>query len=173
MALDPYDRDMPNAVSDTDCDYGLINVSFGTNKRGSIQSHKNPLEFVAGMIDSQFANTFADHWIRAWNAHDLDDILSHYTDDFEMSSPVIAGAMNEPSGKLKGKGIIRVYWSKALASILTFTLKSCTFWLGRTVSPSFTTVFAACPPRSFISIIRARSMRRMPTMTCNNALRTR
>jgi ketosteroid isomerase-like protein len=67
------------------------------------------------MIDSQFAIEFANHWIEAWNSHDLDEILSHYTDDFEMSSPVIVGTMNEPSGKLKGKESIRVYWSKALA----------------------------------------------------------
>jgi ketosteroid isomerase-like protein len=67
------------------------------------------------MIDSQLANEFANHWVEAWNSHDLDAILSHYTDDFEMSSPVIVGTMNEPSGKLKGKEIIRAYWSKALA----------------------------------------------------------
>ncbi|MBM4207089.1 MAG: nuclear transport factor 2 family protein [Gammaproteobacteria bacterium] len=68
------------------------------------------------MIDSQSANEFADHWIKAWNAHDLEEILSHYTDDFEMTSPVIVGTMNEPSGKLKGKESICVYWSKALAN---------------------------------------------------------
>lgn len=60
------------------------------------------------------ANQFADHWIGAWNSHDLEAILSHYTDDFEMSSPVIIEAMSEPSGMLKGKEIIRIYWSKAL-----------------------------------------------------------
>jgi ketosteroid isomerase-like protein len=67
------------------------------------------------MIDSQFVSEFANHWIEAWNSHDIDEILSHYTDDFEMSSPVIVGTMDEPSGKLKGKEIIRVYWAKALA----------------------------------------------------------
>lgn len=66
------------------------------------------------MMNSQQANLFADHWIESWNSHDLEMILSHYTGDFEMSSPVIIDAMNEPSGKLKGKAIIRVYWSKAL-----------------------------------------------------------
>jgi ketosteroid isomerase-like protein len=65
-------------------------------------------------MDIEQANEFADHWIKAWNSHDLDQILSHYTDDFEMSSPVIVGAMSEPSGTLKGKEAIRVYWSKAL-----------------------------------------------------------
>ena len=66
-------------------------------------------------MNSQVANEFANHWIESWNSHDLDKILSHYTDDFEMYSPVIVSSMNEPSGRLKGKDIIRVYWSKALA----------------------------------------------------------
>lgn len=65
-------------------------------------------------MDSLLANEFARHWVDAWNSHDLDAILSHYTDDFEMSSPVIVNTMNEPSGKLKGKGSIRIYWSAAL-----------------------------------------------------------
>ncbi|MBL4867624.1 MAG: nuclear transport factor 2 family protein [Pseudomonadales bacterium] len=60
------------------------------------------------------ANKFADHWIEAWNSHNLENILSHYIDDFEMTSPVIVATMNEASGTLKGKEIIRVYWSKAL-----------------------------------------------------------
>ena len=46
------------------------------------------------MISSHAAERFADDWIAAWNAHDLEKILSHYTDDFEMSSPVIVSFMN-------------------------------------------------------------------------------
>jgi len=60
------------------------------------------------------ANEFADHWIESWNSHDLDAILSHYSEDFEMFSPVIVESMGEPSGKLKGKELIREYWAKAL-----------------------------------------------------------
>ncbi|MGV3592928.1 MAG: nuclear transport factor 2 family protein [Gammaproteobacteria bacterium] len=66
------------------------------------------------MLDSRFAREFAEHWIAAWNSHDLDAILSHYTDDFEMSSPVIVKLMREASGKLKGKNLVRAYWAKAL-----------------------------------------------------------
>ena len=66
-------------------------------------------------MNAETARNFASHWIATWNGHDLEQILSHYTDDFEMSSPVIVSTMNEPSGKLKGKELIRVYWSKALA----------------------------------------------------------
>jgi hypothetical protein len=63
------------------------------------------------------AHRFADDWIASWNAHDLERILSHYTDDFEMSSPVIVQMMGEPSGVLKGKPAVRAYWAKALEKI--------------------------------------------------------
>lgn len=66
------------------------------------------------MIDKNWANEFAKEWIEAWNSHDLELIFSHYTDDFEMSSPFIIKLMNEPSGKLKGKANIRPYWQKGL-----------------------------------------------------------
>jgi ketosteroid isomerase-like protein len=65
------------------------------------------------MMNAEQANEFSEHWIHAWNAHDMEMILSHYTDDFEMSSPVIIDAMSEPSGTLKGKEDIRAYWSKS------------------------------------------------------------
>lgn len=67
------------------------------------------------MISTAFAQQFADEWIAAWNAHDLERILSHYTDGFEMSSPLIAQLMDEPSGTLRGKAAIRAYWTNALA----------------------------------------------------------
>lgn len=68
-------------------------------------------------MDKEFARHFADDWIAAWNAHDLDRILSHYTDDFEMNSPVIVQVAGEPSGRLKGKAAVGVYWHKALTLI--------------------------------------------------------
>ena len=41
------------------------------------------------MIDPQWATEFAQEWIDSWNSHDLDRILSHLSDDFEMKSPLI------------------------------------------------------------------------------------
>ena len=57
---------------------------------------------------------FARKWIEGWNTHDLDRILSHYTDDFELTTPFIVTVMNDPSGALKGKAKIREYWARAL-----------------------------------------------------------
>ena len=69
------------------------------------------------MIDNAFAEHFATEWIDSWNSHDLDRILSHYSDDFEMVSPLIAQIANEPSGVLKGKNAVGAYWAKALERI--------------------------------------------------------
>lgn len=76
------------------------------------------------MIDRAAGVRFAEEWIAAWNSHDLDRILSHYTDDFEFSSPLIVDLMGEPSGTLRGKAAIRTYWTKGLARqpSLRFTL---------------------------------------------------
>lgn len=69
------------------------------------------------MLDKAFADHFAADWIDAWNTHDLDRVLSHYTDDFEMSSPVIIKVAGEPSGTLQGKEAVGSYWTKALQLI--------------------------------------------------------
>ena len=69
------------------------------------------------MIDKPFADAFARDWIEAWKGHDLERILSHYADSFEMTSPVIREIAGEPSGTLKGKAVVRAYWAKALTLI--------------------------------------------------------
>jgi hypothetical protein len=66
------------------------------------------------MIEKKFAEHFATAWVDAWNNHDLEQILAHYADDFEMSSPVIIQIAGEPSGTLKGKEAVGAYWARAL-----------------------------------------------------------
>ena len=69
------------------------------------------------MISEAWARIFAAEWIAAWNAHDLERILSHYTDDFEMQSPLIVERMAVSSGILSGKEAIRQYWQHGLAAL--------------------------------------------------------
>ena len=68
------------------------------------------------MIDRAFADELAAEWIAAWNAHDLERILSHYRDDFSMSSPLIAQRGFDASGTLHGKEAVRPYWRHGLES---------------------------------------------------------
>jgi ketosteroid isomerase-like protein len=68
-------------------------------------------------MEPGFAERFAKDWVAAWNAHDLDRVLSHYEDDFEMSSPIIRSLAGEASGVLKGIPAVRAYWARALEAI--------------------------------------------------------
>jgi ketosteroid isomerase-like protein len=68
-------------------------------------------------MEKGFAERFAKEWVAAWNSHDLDRILAHYEDDFEMSSPIIRTMVGEPSGKLRGKAAVGAYWAKALQKL--------------------------------------------------------
>jgi hypothetical protein len=71
------------------------------------------------MITTDFATRFALDWIEAWNSHDLERILSHYDDEFVMSSPRIRVVAREPSGTLRGKEAVGAYWRKALGLVPT------------------------------------------------------
>ncbi len=72
--------------------------------------------------------TFAKKWINSWNSHNLDDILSHYSDNFEITTPMIKIATGIDSGTLSGKQNIREYWATALKKMpdLHFELKEVT-----------------------------------------------
>ncbi|MDP9960318.1 nuclear transport factor 2 family protein [Chryseobacterium lathyri] len=57
---------------------------------------------------------FAEEWIRAWNSHDLENILSHYAEDVAVTTPMITLATGGKESTLKGKEAVREYWRKAL-----------------------------------------------------------
>jgi ketosteroid isomerase-like protein len=66
------------------------------------------------MISIDQAQKFGQEWVEAWNSRDLERIMSHYADDFQMTSPFIAAMMHEPTGRLNGKEKVRAYWAQAL-----------------------------------------------------------
>jgi ketosteroid isomerase-like protein len=68
------------------------------------------------IIDGAFARAFATEWVAAWNSGDLERILGHYTDDFEMRSPLIVERGFSPTGVLRGKAAVRLYWGPGLAT---------------------------------------------------------
>lgn len=75
------------------------------------------------MIFEPDAQAWAREWVEAWNSHDLDRIMSHYAEDFEMTSPLIAALMQEPSGTIQGKENVRTYWSQALKKVPDLNFK--------------------------------------------------
>ena len=68
-------------------------------------------------IDTEAARRFADDWVAAWNAHDLDAILSHYARDVEFTSPFVAKLLGGGSTvTVRGKGALGDYFRRGLAA---------------------------------------------------------
>jgi hypothetical protein len=56
----------------------------------------------------------AEHWVAAWNAHDLDLIMTHYEDAIELTSPAAAQLLGTADGKVVGKADLRAYFQRGL-----------------------------------------------------------
>ena len=68
-------------------------------------------------ITDSAARAFARDWVAAWNAHDIERVLAHYSEEVEFRSPFIAAFAGEASGRLLGKAALRAYWRTALARL--------------------------------------------------------
>ena len=78
------------------------------------------------MLATEQANEFARQWITDWNAHDLDRIITHYSDDIVFSSPFVKRIGTSSSGSLCGRAALLEYFSAALAKFpaLSFQLRA-------------------------------------------------
>ncbi len=56
----------------------------------------------------------ASNWVAAWNAHDLDLMMTHYDDAIELTSPVAAQLLGSSDGKVVGKANVRAYFQRGL-----------------------------------------------------------
>jgi len=54
-------------------------------------------------------------WVEAWNARDLERVLTLYAEDTVMTSDRIPAMGFDASGTVRGKDALRAYWGKALA----------------------------------------------------------
>lgn len=85
-------------------------------------------------VTKEDAWKLAEHWVAAWNTHDLELILAHYEDGVELTSPVAAQLLGTADGKVVGKANLRAYFQKGLAAYpeLQFRLED-VFWGLRSV----------------------------------------
>ena len=60
------------------------------------------------------ARKLANHWIAAWNSHNLDVILSHYEEAVELISPVAARLLGTHDGRVVGLTDLRKYFQRGL-----------------------------------------------------------
>eukprot|EP01102_Stenamoeba_stenopodia_P016760 TRINITY_DN588_c0_g1_i2.p2 TRINITY_DN588_c0_g1~~TRINITY_DN588_c0_g1_i2.p2 ORF type:complete len:126 (+),score=21.99 TRINITY_DN588_c0_g1_i2:250-627(+) len=66
----------------------------------------------------------AHKWLDAWNRHDLDAIMTHYSDEVIFASPFVKSLLDNEQGTIVGKDALRKYFETALRNFpdLHFTL---------------------------------------------------
>lgn len=76
------------------------------------------------MKEQQPFSDFAQQWIQDWNDHNLENILSHYSEEIQFTSPIIQQLAINTSGNLNGKHALKKYFSIGLEKYpqLTFHL---------------------------------------------------
>ena len=69
---------------------------------------------MEGAVTKEEAWELANHCIAAWNAHDLDLIMTQYEDAVDLTSPAAAQLLGTPDGKVVGKANLRAYFQRGL-----------------------------------------------------------
>jgi len=65
-------------------------------------------------VNKEEAWKLAKDWVAAWNAHDLEAIMTHYDEAVELTSPVAARLLGISDGRVAGKTNLRAYFQRGL-----------------------------------------------------------
>jgi len=65
-------------------------------------------------VNDRQAQQFGDTWLAAWNSHDLEGVLAHFSDQVTFSSPVASRIVDGSDGVIRGKEALRAYWREGL-----------------------------------------------------------
>jgi SnoaL-like domain len=67
------------------------------------------------VISLEQAREIANRWVHNWNAHDLEAIISHYSDEIEFTSPLVIERLGRADGTIRSKVELRSYFALGLA----------------------------------------------------------
>ncbi|MEQ8303712.1 MAG: nuclear transport factor 2 family protein [Cyclobacteriaceae bacterium] len=70
-------------------------------------------------MESIHLNDIAAQWFAAFNAHDLEKLLSLYDDNAEHFSPKLKVRLPETKGLIKGKSAMRSWWQDSFDRLPT------------------------------------------------------
>ena len=65
-------------------------------------------------MSSPEPRSFANEWIKAWNARDVEAVLANYAADVVFTSPTAPRVVPPSGGTIRGKTALRQYWRTAL-----------------------------------------------------------
>jgi hypothetical protein len=80
-------------------------------------------------MDNAEAEVFVTRWVNDWNSHDVEAILSHFTDDVVFSSPVAIQLVGG-NGIVRGKEALRLYWTEGIRRTPELHFEVLSYYLG-------------------------------------------
>jgi len=66
------------------------------------------------MLTKEFAESFAKEWIEAWNSHDAERVLKHYSPEVELTSPFVSRILEGEKNIVRGLVELREYFGRAI-----------------------------------------------------------
>src|SRR5216684_8406803 len=92
---------------------GIVRLCF---EGARLQPRRNCRQVEGAALTKDEAWSLANHWVAAWNAHDLDLIMTHYDDAVELTSPAAAQLLGISDGRVVGKASLRAYFQRGLSA---------------------------------------------------------
>jgi hypothetical protein len=71
------------------------------------------------MMSASELSSIANKWFDAFNAHDLEQLLSLYDDNAEHYSPKLKQRQPQTKGLIRGKAALRAWWQDAFERLPT------------------------------------------------------
>jgi ketosteroid isomerase-like protein len=68
-------------------------------------------------VERETAEAFVADWTRCWNRHDLEGVLSHFSDKVVFTSPHADQLLPGSEGVVRGKDSLRRYWRTGLERV--------------------------------------------------------
>jgi hypothetical protein len=80
-------------------------------------------------MDRAWAEAFVEQWAGDWNAHDLEALLRHYSDDVVFTSPAAVQLVGG-DGVIRGKDSLRRYWGEGIRRLPDLHFEVVGFYIG-------------------------------------------
>ena len=65
-------------------------------------------------MNHEEALAFAERWVKEWNDHDIEAVLTHFAEDVVFTSPLAERLFPQSGGVISGKDALRRYWAEGV-----------------------------------------------------------
>lgn len=77
----------------------------------------SPVDAMLTLMHRDDAEAFVETWVRSWNDHDIDGVMTHFSEAVVFTSPHAAQLIPGSGGIVRGAGSLRHYWKTGLQRV--------------------------------------------------------